>query len=239
MDMFDGIESILTVRATDGTLPDWWKFSSGNCRGFGALTVSADFGGACMNPYAGTVTAGYDAQYPAADRVQLRILVAGSESQALVPGQEYYAFRLDLKRTKSTGAGSCAGCDESMQIVQDHITLYENGATLPGNGVPVFWQSGNSSVPGGGATFLAIADVRWQPGGRAGTVSFWLPERGGAALELYDVGGRRWLDLALDGLGPGHHETELRAPAALPSGVYFLRLTQGGESARRSVVLRR
>ncbi len=58
-------------------------------------------------------------------------------------------------------------------------------------------------------------------------VSFWLPDRAAAKLELLDVAGRRVTSLGVGGLGPGPHEIDLDPKGAIPPGVYLLRLTRG------------
>jgi hypothetical protein len=45
-----------------------------------------------------------------------------------------------------------------------------------------------------------------------------------------DVGGRRVLARELDGLGAGAHAVRLGEVAALPPGLYLVRLTQGARS---------
>jgi hypothetical protein len=41
------------------------------------------------------------------------------------PDREYYGFKLNISRTKSTGAGSCLGCSEPACIVLNSIRLFQ------------------------------------------------------------------------------------------------------------------
>ncbi|HET9234049.1 MAG TPA: FG-GAP-like repeat-containing protein, partial [Candidatus Eisenbacteria bacterium] len=74
------------------------------------------------------------------------------------------------------------------------------------------------------------------PAPRALTVSFSLQDGQPAWLELYDVSGRRVLTREVGGFGPGVHRVALEA-STLPSGVYVIRLTQGGHSLTTRAVL--
>ncbi len=60
----------------------------------------------------------------------------------------------------------------------------------------------------------------------------WAPAR----LELVDVTGRQVLGRDLGSPGPGHHEARLGAGSSPPPGVYWLRLSQAGQSAATRVV---
>ncbi len=66
-----------------------------------------------------------------------------------------------------------------------------------------------------------------------------LPGCARGALELFDTAGRRRAHVALDALGAGSHAFPLGAGAALPAGVYVVRLTHGDRSlAARIVIVR-
>jgi len=86
------------------------------------------------------------------------------------------------------------------------------------------------------ATGLALAcpnPVR----GTAFTVSVTLANDAGARLELLDLTGRRIASRELGGLGAGGHALDFDAGMALPTGVYFLRLSQGGGEVGRRVAI--
>jgi hypothetical protein len=78
---------------------------------------------------------------------------------------------------------------------------------------------------------LAFEAVRPNPADRGVAISLFLPSAAPAALEMLDISGRRRLVRDVSGLGPGSHMLELGDTARLPSGVYLLRLRQGGRSA--------
>jgi hypothetical protein len=71
------------------------------------------------------------------------------------------------------------------------------------------------------------------------TASFTLPSEAPATLELLDVAGRRVSALAVGSLGSGRHALRLEEGPRLAPGVYWLRLTQGGQARMaRGVVVR-
>jgi VCBS repeat protein/type IX secretion system substrate protein len=84
---------------------------------------------------------------------------------------------------------------------------------------------------------FALKGVFPNPAQGALTVTFSLQDGPPASLELYDVSGRRVLAREVGGLGPGVHSVALEASGSLPSGVYMIRLTQGGRSLTTRAVL--
>ncbi|MGH7731875.1 MAG: Kelch repeat-containing protein [Candidatus Eiseniibacteriota bacterium] len=84
---------------------------------------------------------------------------------------------------------------------------------------------------------LALQPVRPHPVVGRIDVSFTLEGDAPARLDLIDVSGRRIVARELGGLVPGPHQVEIGDARDFPSGVYFLRLTQGGRSLARPVVL--
>lgn len=73
-------------------------------------------------------------------------------------------------------------------------------------------------------------------GGRL-TVAFSLANSNAARLELLDVTGRRAATREVGSLGPGHHQVRLGEDQALPSGIYFVRLSQGTNAIVSRVAL--
>ena len=61
-------------------------------------------------------------------------------------------------------------------------------------------------------------------------VSFTLPSAEHAILELVDVTGRRLSMEEVGALGPGSHVVSIKAARALPTGLYWVRLTQSGRT---------
>ena len=86
----------------------------------------------------------------------------------------------------------------------------------------------------------SLALEGWSPNPWSGArpqVTLTLASGSPATLELLDLAGRRLHLQALDALGPGRHAVELETPRPLTSGVYFLRLAQGGRTALRRLVV--
>ena len=70
-------------------------------------------------------------------------------------------------------------------------------------------------------------------------VTFTLPAAAAARLELMDLAGRRLRSREIGTLGPGEHSLDLAEGGSLPSGIYFVRILQGDQSARaRAVFIR-
>jgi hypothetical protein len=91
--------------------------------------------------------------------------------------------------------------------------------------------------PGFSVATLDLAPPRPNPASDALTVSFVLPVRGPATLEVLDVAGRRLRSRDVGALGPGRHTVKLELDARIPPGIYFVRLTQGGRAANRKLAL--
>lgn len=68
-------------------------------------------------------------------------------------------------------------------------------------------------------------------------VSFSLPEATHAAMDLFDVSGRRVLHRDLPGLGAGRHSLNLASRGELLPGIYWLRLSAGSRRASLKVVV--
>jgi hypothetical protein len=84
---------------------------------------------------------------------------------------------------------------------------------------------------------LGLRGVIPNPSRGAMRVELSLADGGPASLELVDLAGRRVAARELNSLGAGRHSVELRE--SLPTGVYFLRLAQGGRTRiAKAVVLR-
>jgi hypothetical protein len=85
---------------------------------------------------------------------------------------------------------------------------------------------------------LAIQGLRPNPAVRDIVVSFTLPRAADVRLEWLDLAGRRVHVDELAGLPAGRNTLRLQ-DATLPSGLYFLRLTQGARSVTaRAAIMR-
>jgi hypothetical protein len=65
------------------------------------------------------------------------------------------------------------------------------------------------------------------------TATFTLPFSGPATLEMLDVTGRRLEQHEVGALGAGRHEVEFRTAGSAQPGIYWARLTQGGNATTR------
>ena len=87
-----------------------------------------------------------------------------ASASTITPGTEYYAFRLTLNNSKSTGVGSCAGCAEPVCIVLNMIRLVQ-ALGAPGGDQDV------SAIRAGGTNIIT-----WQ-GGPGGATCNLVPTR--------------------------------------------------------------
>src|SRR5207249_10765008 len=86
-----------------------------------------------------------------------------------------------------------------------------------------------SHVPAAGS--FGIDGFRPNPAQGQVSVVFALESAAHARLELLDVAGRRVMTREVGMLGAGQHVLPLGQTAALPAGIYVLRLTQSGHEA--------
>ena len=125
------------------------------------------------------------------------------------------------------GPASTAGTDRLRY--EDRGVLpgsrYAYRLALGGGGAPAYTAESWVDVPRGYR--LALAGFRPNPATGAPTVAFALADASPATLELLDVSGRRLLAREVGGLGAGAHTLRLE-DAAVPPGVYWIRLAQSG-----------
>ncbi len=148
---FLGISADINIQFPGtSTVPDWWKHGTGQCRGTTGLATNFDFTAGpfnCLDFYFGQAAGGfaYDIGYGAPNRARLRVQCAVPfENRGPVETDyEWYAFKVNLLRSKSTGAGSCAGCDVQACLVLNFIQLFQPPEK---NNDPVLIRPVNSSV---------------------------------------------------------------------------------------------
>jgi hypothetical protein len=68
------------------------------------------------------------------------------------------------------------------------------------------------------------------------SIRFTLPDAEPAALDLFDVVGRRLWTEDVGRFGPGRHVVRLAPAAQAPPGLYFVRLTRGRETLSSKVL---
>ena len=129
-----------------------------------------------------------------------------------------------------------------------NIVTYEDRDVTPGRrygyrlGV---WDGAGESfyaevwveVPGGFG--FALKGAGSNPSTRELVVRFSLPSAEPAAVELFDLSGRRMVRQEVGSLGAGNHVVDLTQSRPLPSGAYYIRLTQGQRTATTRAVLLR
>jgi len=156
---FLGISSQVDVTTDAATLPDWWQHGGTFCRGTTGLAISFDFTSGpftCFDFFGGQAAGGfaYDVGYgsPARGRLRIQCAVPFDSRAPINAGTEYYAFKMNLLRAKTTGTGSCAGCTNPACIVLNEIQLFQPPEaandpklTNPIDRLFVTWQ-----VPAGG-----------------------------------------------------------------------------------------
>ncbi len=112
---------------------------------------------------------------------------------------------------------------------------------VAGSGVGGIWVAALSDLVGSNSvaqTSSAIFNISSNPDPATSrtAISFTLPEAGAASLAVTDVAGRETPLLHSAWLAAGPHEVTWDA-SEYPSGVYLCRLTAGGESVTRRVVV--
>lgn len=117
--------------------------------------------------------------------------------------------------------------------IEDHNGSSEEGDAGPPSGI-----GGPASTPD-----LRIAQPVPNPFSVSARVAFHVPEPGAVSLVVYDVQGRSVRVLVRSSQPAGDHEATWdgkdEGGRQVPSGVYFLRLEQGGAIVARKIVLTR
>jgi hypothetical protein len=141
---------------------------------------------------------------------------------------------------------SIAQADATGHLAFDDATVtagaqYDYMVVIPSEKGSQFGGQANVTVPtttgvGDHGSRLALERVQPNPVRARFAVSFTLVDGSPAALELYDVNGRRVLERAV-GLGAGRHTVSLGSAGDFASGMYFLRLTSNGETLNQRVVI--
>jgi hypothetical protein len=149
------VEATLEVWTSSDSLPSWWQFATGGCRG-GKLSTSFDFASSgpftCSDPWSGAALGGnaYAVDSLGAKHARLRLVAAVTPDRqvTLDAGQEYYAFKVVIAFQKTTGTGACAGCDAPVSIALSSLTLCQGGGvgnvllTDPASSNVATWQGG-------------------------------------------------------------------------------------------------
>lgn len=143
------------------------------------------------------------------------------------------------RRTQTTpwawlGAGSAAGPEvqyEDASVIAGSRYAYR--LEIRRDGVSDFVAETWVDVPV--APRFEIAAVIASPSSRDLEVAFSLATGEAARLELFDIAGRAVVAQPVGSLGPGSHRVRLEAGREIASGIYTVRLAQGGRRASRQV----
>jgi len=161
--VFLGVSAQVDVTTDQATLPDWWAHGTGFCRGTTGMSVTFDFATngpfTCAEFNSGSAAGGfaYDVGFGSPNRARLRVqyAVPVDVGGPLDASTEYYSFKWNLLRGKTTGAGACAGCSapacivlNSVQLFQDPAQNFDPTITNPIDRNYVTWQSPVSGPAG-------------------------------------------------------------------------------------------
>jgi hypothetical protein len=233
-----GFNSQIDLRSQTPTLPEWWKHGSSFCRGTTGLAVSFDFTAGpftCFDIFAGQAAGGFVYEYPfSSDRGRVRVTAAVpfDNRGPVDEGVEYYAYKLNVLRSRSTGTGSCSGCDVPMCLVLDHIQLFQpperdNDPILmnPSDRNFVTWQSATlcaSSTP------VQVSLVTTETTPTSARVVWQLEGVESATVQRSDDG-ERWHSVATV-IPDGQHRIVFDDFDVVPGATYAYRLGFQGDA---------
>lgn len=163
-----GVAVYGTVAAANTQFPAWWDlFNRGSCR---ASSLSALFSlddlADCEDPWSGQAMGGIAAYRREGNGVRflLAVAVAPQNAHAVQPGRIYGAMKILVNHQRTTGGGSCTGCNTPVCITVDRIVLgqpNERGlgevevtsamTGLGGAANIVTWQGGTADCRAGAA----------------------------------------------------------------------------------------
>jgi len=141
----NGNEIVIDMQTSGATMSPWWQvrnYTDGTvaCR-TGAASMSFDFTSGpftCLDYWNGAAAGGFGIlrEYGGANRQRILGVCAIGLSSAgpLAANQETYSFKLTINRTKTVGAGACAGCADGVLIVLNSILCTQNPETSQGEG---------------------------------------------------------------------------------------------------------
>lgn len=137
--------------------------------------------------------------------------------------------------------GTAIAAWSSARIGSLAMLLTRRGPATPPavTGVPTMPADTASVSAAAPSVTFALRGVRPNPVLGSGVVTFALPDAAHATLELVDIAGRRLWSREVGSLGPGEHSVGLGDGSRLPTGIYFVRLSQGARIATaRTTILR-
>jgi len=134
----------------------------------------------------------------------------------------------DFARVTQSGNGQFAF--EDTTLIAGHTYAYR--LRVIESGEPLWSGEVRVSVPASG---LFVLGTRPSPAGGRWSAVFGLPEYGRVTLRLIDLAGRQMRSLEVDG-APGINVLDM-GEVSLPSGLYWLRISQNGRHASGRVAV--
>lgn len=124
-----GIEAMMeVVYPATGPVPSWWDVPACRPSTVFGLNLAADFTG-CVSPWAASAAGGtiFEPTFfaPTIGRLRAAVGVPPADSASLAAGVEYGALRIRLSYAKTTGAGSCAGCDQPVGVYLRQVECFD------------------------------------------------------------------------------------------------------------------
>ena len=156
------VDCRIDIHFASATTPAWWAFkNAGTCRQtLVTAGTSPDLNWTCTDLAAGQALAAYTVSYSntvfgiAGGQLLLTSSVpAGGEYDVAPADGELFAFSLNIRHTKTTGTGACAGCQTPACFQFTQITLhsatypYPVGYSGPADSSPTWYALWQSSDP--------------------------------------------------------------------------------------------
>jgi len=155
MGQLNGQAGVLDLQTNQPALSPWWTIGTGQCRLGSAITADFNFlaNTNCLDAWAGTAAGGVNYQQAfegVPNRSRIRTVCAIAGSTPITGVDEYYMFKVTINNSRSTGTGSCAGCQDGACIVFNSILVtqplgvgdYTISAPITRNYVQ--WQGGGN-----------------------------------------------------------------------------------------------
>jgi Secretion system C-terminal sorting domain len=240
VNQFLGVSAVIQIDGDE--LPDWWRHGLASCRGGTEIFPSFDgWGTTCTDFWAGRAGGGltYEIGWSGPTNARLRIQagVADADNGPIDSNLEYYAFKVRVSRSNSSGSGACAGCQNRMQISLDEIQLFqlpEAGfdpvITLPKTSTVVSWQAPTAPPPP--TPVVEGSTVYPNPFRDQATLTWSLTRAGRVKVAIFDITGRQMsAPVDVPDAQPGTHFLPLQnrndSGGKLAAGVYFYRIESG------------
>jgi len=167
MTHFIGSTTEIILASDVAGMPSWWRMDESGCRA-GALSSEDPLAlgtYSCANPFAGSMNLGlshFEANY-GGDPHRAKIIVDLARSDAgvpLVPGTEYLANVIQIRSTKTTGAGACEGCSQTVCLELERVIVAEPQLSIELRPNGISWPSGVSWHDSQGATCFSVIPTR-------------------------------------------------------------------------------